>query len=55
MDWNNVQALCLCVREFEIFAAMDGEEMAPVLHTEFTDAATWEVLMEHWAAVGAQP
>ena len=38
-----------------MFAAMGGEEMTPVLHGEFTDAATWEVLMKQWAALDTHP
>ena len=52
---ERVSVIPLCVQEFNIFAAMDGEEMAPVLHAEFTDVTTWEMLTEHWAAVATHP
>ena len=48
-------SVILCVQEFDVFGAMDGEEMAPVLHAEFTDVATWGMLTEHWAAVATHP
>ena len=43
------------LQDFDIFAAVDAEEMMPVLHPEYKEAMVWEVLKEHWAVINTQP